>query len=112
MKLAIPLAEGVLASHFGHCKTFALIDADPATKKILDKKEVTPPPHEPGLFPAWLAGLGVTHILAGGMGERAQGLFAQNNIQVIIGAPAQTPESLVALFLNGNLQPGKNPCDH
>lgn len=32
MKFAIPLAEGKLAIHFGHCASFALIDVDQATK--------------------------------------------------------------------------------
>lgn len=112
MKIAIPLANGNLATHFGHCQKFALIDADPTAKKILSKTEVIPPPHEPGVFPAWLAEQGATHIIAGGMGQRAQGLFAQNSIQVAIGAPAESPETIVGLFLDGKLPCGANPCDH
>lgn len=112
MKIAIPLVKGILASHFGHCETFALIDADPAAKKILSRTEVTPPAHEPGVFPVWLAEQGATHILAGGMGLRAQELFTQNNIQVVIGAPSDTTENIVGLFLDGTLQTGANPCDH
>ena len=30
MKIAIPLADGRLCLHFGHCGHFALVDADPA----------------------------------------------------------------------------------
>ncbi len=112
MKIAIPLANGALATHFGHCQKFALVDADPESKKILSQTEVTPPPHEPGVFPAWLAEQGATHIIAGGMGQRAQGLFAQNNIQVVIGAPEDSVDKIVGLFLEGRLQTGANPCDH
>ena len=34
MKIAIPLAEGKLCIHFGHCETFALIDVDVEKKEI------------------------------------------------------------------------------
>jgi len=34
MKIAIPLAEGKLTMHFGHCSSFALVDVDPQTKKL------------------------------------------------------------------------------
>jgi len=62
MKIAIPMTDGKLSAHFGHCQQFAIIDADPATKKIQVRDNVTPPPHEPGLYPAWLAERGATHI--------------------------------------------------
>jgi predicted Fe-Mo cluster-binding NifX family protein len=112
MKIAIPLAEGKLTMHFGHCEQFALLDVDPAEKKILSREDIEPPPHQPGLFPPWLAGRGVTVILAGGMGQRALDLFRQNGIQVVIGAPVETPEKLAGDYLAGTLQAGENVCDH
>jgi predicted Fe-Mo cluster-binding NifX family protein len=112
MKIAIPLAEGRLSLHFGHCDRFALINVDPAQKKILQREDVQAPPHQPGLLPPWLAERGTTMIIAGGMGQRAQSLFAQQGIQVVIGAPAETPEELVESFLAGTLQSGENVCDH
>jgi predicted Fe-Mo cluster-binding NifX family protein len=55
---------------------------------------------------------GAATIHAGGMGQRAQALFAQQGIQVVVGVPAATPEQLVADFLAGTLQVGDNVCDH
>ncbi|MDD5230943.1 MAG: NifB/NifX family molybdenum-iron cluster-binding protein [Candidatus Marinimicrobia bacterium] len=112
MKIAIPLANGKLAMHFGHCERFALIDVDADTKKIIKSDEVTPPPHEPGLLPKWLAEHGVNLIIAGGMGQRALMLFAENNIQVIVGACAETPEKLIGDYFSGALQLTGNVCDH
>ncbi len=112
MRIAIPLANGKLAMHFGHCERFALIDADPSSKKIIKREDLQAPPHEPGLLPAWLGERGATVIIAGGMGQRAQGLFAQRGIQVVIGASSDTPENLVNSFLAGTLQTGANICDH
>lgn len=112
MRIAIPLADGKLATHFGHCERFALIDVDPSTKTILKREDIVPPPHEPGLLPPWLAERGASMIIAGGMGQRAQGLFAGQGIQVVIGAPAETPEALATAYMAGTLQSGKNVCDH
>jgi predicted Fe-Mo cluster-binding NifX family protein len=106
------LAEGKLATHFGHCAAFALLDVDAAQKKIIERRDVAAPPHQPGLLPAWLAERGASVIIAGGMGQRAQALFNQQGIQVIVGAPAETPEKLAADFLAGTLQSGENACDH
>jgi ATP-binding protein involved in chromosome partitioning len=112
MKIAIPLANGLLCMHFGHCAQFAIIDVDEKKKEIIKREDVTPPPHEPGLLPKWLNERDVNFIIAGGMGSRAQTLFTQNNISVIVGAPAQSPEQLLIDFLNGELQSGTNVCDH
>ncbi len=112
LKFAIPLAEGKLCLHFGHCQQFALIEADPETKKICTRKDLTPPPHEPGVLPRWLAQQGAAVILAGGMGQRAQALFAEQGIAVVVGAAGDTPEALVTAYLEGTLQAGDNVCDH
>lgn len=112
MKIAIPLANGKLSQHFGHCERFALVDVDPAEKIILKREDIEAPPHQPGLLPSWLAERGATVIIAGGMGQRAQGLFIEHGIEVIVGAPADTPERLVGDYLAGTLQAGENVCDH
>ncbi len=112
MRIALPLANGTLAMHFGHCEQFALVDVDESTRQIVKTDTVVPPPHEPGLLPRWLAEKGANVIIAGGMGGRAQGLFAEQGIQVIVGAPADAPKTLVRTYLDGALQSGENLCDH
>jgi predicted Fe-Mo cluster-binding NifX family protein len=112
MRIAIPLTDGKLSMHFGHCERFALIDVDTAAKSIRAREELLAPPHEPGLLPRWLSERGAQLIIAGGMGGRAQALFSQNGIQVVVGAPAEEPEGLVAAYLDGTLKSGPNVCDH
>jgi predicted Fe-Mo cluster-binding NifX family protein len=112
MKIAIPLAEGTLATHFGHCERFALIDVDDAARKIVKREDVDAPPHEPGLLPPWLAQKGATVIIAGGMGSRAQSLFAEQGIEVVVGVACATPEQIVNEYLAGILSSGANLCDH
>jgi len=112
MKIAIPLANGRLSMHFGHCEQFALVEADAQSGKILDTKLITPPPHEPGVLPRWLHEQGADAIIAGGMGQRAQQLFVQNGIQVVVGAACEDPQTLASAYLAGTLQSGANLCDH
>jgi len=112
MKIAIPIVDGQLCAHFGHCAHFALVDVDEKNKKIAATKLVEPPPHEPGVLPKWLHEQGANIILAGGMGPRAQDLFKQNGIQVVVGCPPAPPEILVGAFLSGELVTGDNACDH
>ena len=110
MKFAIPLAEGKLTAHFGHCQEFALVEVE--DNQIKGKETLVPPPHEPGVLPRWLHEQGTDVIIAGGMGGRALELFAQNGIKVMIGAPTLTPEELVEQYLDDSLQTGANVCDH
>ena len=110
--VAIPVAGGQLCMHFGHCEQFALLDVDTAANEILGTRHLAPPPHEPGALPRWLHEQGVNLIIAGGMGQRAQNIFTEQNIQVIVGVPAGPPESIVRAYLDGKLQPGDNLCDH
>jgi predicted Fe-Mo cluster-binding NifX family protein len=112
MKIAIPLAGGRLTAHFGHCEQVALLEVDEEGKKILDHSTHTPPPHEPGVLPRWLHEQGADLIIAGGMGQRAQQLFAQNGIKVIVGADTAAPEELASAYMEGTLQTGVNLCDH
>lgn len=107
---AIPVVQGKLCAHFGHCEQFVLIETE--NGKILGKSAHTPPPHEPGVLPKWLHEQGAHIIIAGGMGSRAQGLFHENGVKVVTGAPVDSPESLVNQYLSGSLITGQNVCDH
>ena len=112
MKIAIPVAEGKLCPHFGHCEQFALIEADQNTGKVINKQMLTPPPHEPGLLPRWLHEHGVEVVIAGGMGQGAKALLDQKSIKVVVGAPSDSPETVVGQYLAGTLALGGNVCDH
>ncbi|OQX92187.1 MAG: ATPase [candidate division Zixibacteria bacterium 4484_95] len=113
MKIAIPVADGKLCAHFGHCQKFAIIEVDTDSRKIISKTDAEPPPHEPGILPQWLSEQGVNLIIAGGMGQRAQQFFNQYNIEVITGVTDVTSAEEVTMnYLNHTLQAGDNICDH
>ncbi|NLN75530.1 MAG: P-loop NTPase [Armatimonadetes bacterium] len=112
MLIALPTSEGQLCMHFGHSDKFSIFEIDDAAKKIVSKTVVIPPPHEPGLLPKWLHSEGVSVVIAGGMGQRAQDLFTQAGVKVVVGAKPDDPEKVVLSYLNGDLQTGENVCDH
>jgi len=95
---------------FGHSKQFVFIDTD--NDKIVKEEFVTPPPHEPGSIPKWLNDVGVTDVIAGGIGQRAIQILLDNKINVYVGVAPKPSDVLVTELLNGNLVAGVNLCDH
>jgi len=110
MKIAMPVQGGRVSQHFGHSEQFSLFEIE--DQSIRGREDVTPPPHEPGLLPRWLKEQGVTLVIAGGMGHRAQMIFEEAGIHVLCGAPSETPDSVVDSYLKGELETGDNACDH
>lgn len=110
MKFAVPTNDRKLCQHFGHCEAFAIMEAEDG--RVMNETYVDAPEHEPGLLPKWLGEKGVQCIIAGGMGSRAQGLFAERGIKVVTGALAEDPRQAVELYLKGTLETGVNTCDH
>ena len=106
------MSGGKVATHFGHCEQFALIDVDEARNAIVGMEIVDSPGHQPGLLPVWLAGEGISVVIAGGMGSRAQELFRQNRIKVIINILGSDPERVVLDYIGGTLEVGDDVCDH
>lgn len=102
MKIAIPLADGRLAMRLRHCDTFALVELDIVQRRSRNATFVTPPPQQ-ALFPGWLHDRGVSVMIAGSLGHRSQHLLAENGIRVLLGAPRDTPDKLLAAYLDGTL---------
>ena len=107
---AIPTIGEKLCAHFGHCEALAIVETQ--DQKIINVEYHTPPVHQPGTYPRFLAGKGVSAIISGGMGVKAQDIFAQNNIEVFMGVNSENPEQLVEQYLHDQLVSGENLCDH
>ena len=112
IRFAVPTAQGQLCQHFGHCERFTLVDVEKKTKQITRNESLIPPEHEPGVLPHWLSEQQVDVVIAGGMGQRAQMLFAQSGVKVLTGAAVGTPEEIVNAYMNDTLETGDNVCDH
>lgn len=108
-KIAVPLAGGKLSLHFGHCDQFAVVTIE--KNEIVREEILTPPEHQPGTYPRFLAGHGVSDVIVGGIGQRAVDIFQQNNIAVKTGAELKTLSELTSDFINETLVTGVNSCD-
>jgi predicted Fe-Mo cluster-binding NifX family protein len=110
-KIAVPINNsGMLDAHFGHCRYFSIHEIE--GEKIVSDEIVQTPPHEPDVLPQWLAGMDVTDVLAGGMGNRAIQHFNQHGVNVFVGAPELEAKELVDGYLNNTIEFSANYCDH
>lgn len=112
MIIAIPTDGQRLSQHFGRCQTYTLFNVDGETGAIESERSVIPPAHQPGVLPAWVAEVGGTVVITGGMGPKAIQLFEQRGIEVVLGAPSVPPLEAVESFLRGDLQTGESSCSH
>lgn len=107
MKVAISTDNGMVSAHFGRCPEFTIVEIENGTVK---RKEVIPNPgHHPGFLPQFLHDQGVGRIVAGGMGQRARGLFAEKGIETVVGVSGNIAE-VVKSTLDGTLRGGESFC--
>jgi predicted DNA-binding protein (UPF0251 family)/predicted Fe-Mo cluster-binding NifX family protein len=102
MKIAVPSRDGLVDEHFGHCKEFLVFRVE---GESLVEEQSVPSPEGCGCksgVAAVLARSGVTHLVAGNMGEGAVRVLASQGIQVIRGASGQAREAAEA-FAKGSL---------
>ena len=109
MKIALATDGAMISPHFGHCSEFAIVTVEDG--KAVRTERVDNPEHQPGFLPEYLSKLGVSCIIAGGMGPRAQELFAAKGIQTVVGASGSVTEVLQS-YLAGSLEVGESECDH
>ena len=110
-KIAIPIANNKLSSHFGHCEHFFFIEVN-NNNEITNEEILIPPEHQPGTYPNWLAENGITDVIAGGLGQRAIDILNEKGVNVFVGAGVDEPMSIAKNFLNGTLTTQANMCDH
>lgn len=109
-RITIPTEGGKLCAHFGHCEQFYFADIEDG--KIVNETMITPPDHEPGLYPKWVKEQGAELVIGGGMGNKAQQLFVANQVKYIVGAPALAPRQIIETYLAGDLKTTGNQCNH
>jgi len=111
-KIAIPVEGGLLCAHFGHCEQFYFAEIE--NGKIVKEETITPPEHQPGVYPAWVKQQGATAVIAGGIGAKAKDLFAKEDISVYAGTevPTDEPRKLVEYLMANSLPILVDTCKH
>lgn len=101
MRIAVPVTEGRIPNHFGHCDAYLLVDVEGGA--IRAETEVANPGHGPGgPPPRFVASQGVEFVLAWGMPPHARGMFADAGIRVQLGATGDA-RAAVRAYLAGTL---------
>lgn len=109
MKIAVSTERGYVSAHFGRCPSYTLFEIQDGI--LQSKEEIPNPGHQPGFLPQFLSERGVQCIIAGGMGPRAQALFAQKNIETITGIQGSI-EDVIHKYMNQQLEAGEDLCNH
>ena len=107
MKVAISTNGDQVSAHFGRCPSFTIAEIE--NQQILSRTTIDNPGHHPGFLPKFLQEKGVSAIVAGGMGMRAQELFTQAGIQTIMGISGKV-DSVIEKVISGTLEGGKSLC--
>ncbi len=107
MKVAIAKEGNNVSAHFGHCEGFEVFNVRDNT--VESREFIENPGHIPGFLPKFLGEKNINIIIAGGMGERAQMLFNENNIEVIVGAQGPL-EAVIKSYLKGGLESTGSVC--
>ena len=107
MKIALATDGAVISAHFGHCSEFTVVTVE--NGKTVGTERVANPEHQPGFLPEYLSKLGVSCIIAGGMGGGAVAIFDEKNIEVITGAQGDSKEAVLS-YLRGELKSTGSVC--
>lgn len=107
MKVAISTDSGHVSAHFGRCPEFTIFDINDG--KINNRETIPNPGHHPGFLPGYFEQMGINAVIAGGGGQRAQMLFAEKNIQFVLGVTGKIDE-VIDKLCKGELEGGESLC--
>ncbi|HID92994.1 MAG TPA: dinitrogenase iron-molybdenum cofactor [bacterium (Candidatus Stahlbacteria)] len=107
MKAVISTDRGYVSTHFGRCPSFTIVEIENGV--VLSIEEIDNPGHHPGFLPEFFSKMGINCIICGGMGRRAQSLFAEKGVATVLGVTGKVNE-VVQQFAEGKLKQGKSLC--
>lgn len=67
MKICVPMKSSMVHNHFGKAPAFMLLAVE--ERKVVSKEVISNPGREKGAALELMPAHGVTHVIAGGMGE-------------------------------------------
>ena len=110
MKFAIAANGNEVATHFGRCEYYEVVDV--ADGQVKERYRLESPGHlPPGELPKLLQDEGVKCMVAGGMGPMAQQYFTQMGIETIVGISGLI-EDIISQIAAGDLVAGEDECLH
>jgi len=108
MKVAIPTEGKEVSLHFGRAPEFTIIEIGEG--RVISREKIVNPGHRAGFLPSFLSDKGITHVVTGGAGQRAQSSFAQYSIELVLGITGKVDE-VIEKILHGKLESGGSLCE-
>ena len=115
MRIALPIADGKFALHYGRSQALSLHEVDLATGSSTDLGLRAFPAEGTCSAAPWVASQGVEILLAGGLGAGAAAGLGNAGVRVMAGIQEEDPRLVVEQFLSGiaqarELSPGESLC--
>ena len=107
MKVAISTDDGAVSAHFGRCPKFTIVEIEDG--KAVKKEVIDNPGHSTGFLPKFFNEQKVDCVVAGGAGFRAQQLFDDFGIKLLVGVQGKIDE-IVEKLAKGELKAGESMC--
>jgi predicted Fe-Mo cluster-binding NifX family protein len=110
MKIALPTHENMVDGHFGHCEYFTVFTVSD-DRTIVSQEKITPPPGcgcKSDIVHT-LAGMGVSMMLAGNMGQGAVNKLGSQGIRVLRGCAGDV-RTVTEQWLAGKLTDSGVSC--
>jgi predicted Fe-Mo cluster-binding NifX family protein len=110
MKIAVPARQGLVDAHFGHCDHFMVYSLGEG-REIAGEEKVDSP-NGCGCksdIAGVLARMGVTHMVAGNMGDGAVRVLQARGIEVVRGATGNARQA-AELFAAGRMTDSAEAC--
>ncbi|MBI9034538.1 MAG: hypothetical protein JEZ03_08730 [Bacteroidales bacterium] len=102
VRVAIPVANDLLGSHFDACSHFMIYEID--KKSVKRVKTDLPAYTDIEELSEWLETNGITDIIVHGIDQPSLTYFSGTKINLFLGVSINTPEFLIEEYLKGSLQ--------
>jgi predicted Fe-Mo cluster-binding NifX family protein len=101
-RVAIPLVEDRLSEYFGKCSYYEIFEIDHKTIKsskigILSHQDMNK-------IPDWVMEKGITDVIIHKMDKKIFSLLADTKINLFVGIPIDTPDTIIQRYLTGSLK--------
>lgn len=108
MKIAIAKDGSTVSGHFGHCEGFAVFSEENGVITYAGELAGSQGHSSAATL---LAAQGITHVLSGGMGERARDMLQEQGIASVLGVQGQI-ETVAKEFFAGRISDSGPLCSH
>jgi predicted Fe-Mo cluster-binding NifX family protein len=101
-RVAIPLVEHRLSEYFGQCSYYEIFEID--HKTIKSSKVGKPAYKSSDSMPDWINEKGITDVIIHKIDKKVFSMLADTKINLFVGIPIDTPDSIIQGYLSGNLK--------